>query len=287
MELTAESALPHNGNQRGPNNATIKPDARVPPILVFLHVPRSGGTALHNALSAHFPPGQICPERMNQLPKIPPREMAGYRLFSGHYRFEQLELTPQPRLAVTVLREPRQRLVPLYRHWRRHAPWMAEGNPGLWLAQTLPLAAFLRSERLEVVEAFDNNLARQLAGNCHARGPGYYTRILPDERTALDHMDIVPLACRNLLQFDAVGFQGSLDAVLAHVSQRMGWPSHAALPLTNASSQPDPGLEALPEEEVPPEAWPELNRLTRLDRMVWDFALQRARGAPLLIPGAG
>jgi hypothetical protein len=287
MGLTAGPPSRDNALRTDLKNAIMLPGASFPEILVFLHVPRSGGTALHNAFSSHFPPDRICPERMNRLQRVPQHALAHYRLFSGHYRFEQLAVTPQPRLMVTVLREPRQRLVSLYRHWRRHSAMLAEGNPGLRLARSLPLAEFLRSDRLEVVEAFDNNLARQLAGNCHARGPGYFTRITPDERTPLDHMDIVPLACRNLLQFEAVGFQSSLDVLLAYVSQRMGWPPPASLPLTNASSRPDPELEGLPEEDIPPDALPELNRLTRLDRMVWDFALRRARGQPLLLPGAG
>lgn len=264
----------------------VNPDASLPVNLVFLHVPRSGGTALHEAFAAHFPPEQVCPERMNRLELLPREELARYRLFSGHYRFEHLALLPAPRLAVTVLREPRQRLVSLYRHWRRHAPELAAGHPGLLLARALPLAEFLRSRELEVVEAFDNSLARQLAGNCRARAPGYYTRIERDDRLPLDLMSIVPTACRNLLSFDAVGFQGGLDSLFALVSQRMGWPPRAALPLTNASSQPDWGLEGLPPEEVPPEALAELNRVTRLDRMVWDFALGKARGQPLWLPRA-
>lgn len=224
---------------------------------------------------------------MNRLDQVPRWKLGSYRLFSGHHRFEHLALMPRPRLAITVLREPRQRLVSLYRHWRRHAAALAEGNPGLRLARALPLAEFLRSREREVVEAFDNSLARQLAGNCHARAPGHYTRIEPEERLPLGLMDIVPPACLHLLQFDAVGFQTGLDEMLAYVSRRMGWPPPVALPLTNASSRPDPGLEALPEEAIPPEALPELNRLTRLDRMVWDFALGRARGKPLWLPGAG
>jgi len=266
------------------DNGMINSNIQVPAILVFVHVPRSGGTALHNAFSAHFSPWEICPERMNRLHRVPRHAMVDYSMFSGHYRFEQIALTPEPRLAVTVLREPRERLVSLYRHWRRHSPAFAQGNPGLRLARTLPLAEFLRSEELEVVEAFDNSLARQLAGNSHARGPGYFSTIEPESMVAQDYMDLVPAACRNLLQFDAVGFQSNLDLMHAHVSERMGWPPPAPLPLTNASSQADPELAALPAQEVPPEALPELNRLTRLDRMVWDFALKRAGGQPLWLP---
>lgn len=254
--------------------------------LAFLHIPRSGGTALHAAFSAHFTAEQICPERMNRLETVPRWMLVSYRLYSGHYRFEHLALVPRPRLAVTVLREPRQRLVSLYRHWRRHSAALAEANPGLRLARALPLVEFLRSEELEVVEAFDNSLARQLAGDCRARAPGYYTRFDWEDRAPLDLMAIVPPACRNLLQFDAVGFQSKLDAMLSFVSQRMGWPPPTALPLTNASSQPDLGLEGLPEEDIPPDALPELNRLTRMDRMVWDFALGQARGQRLWLPGA-
>lgn len=250
---------------------------RAPPaILVFLHLPRTGGTALHEALSARHAPDEICPVRMNRLEEMPTEDFARYRLFSGHYRFEHLALMPAPRLAVTVLREPRARIVSLWRHWRRHWPKLAEGNEGLRLAQGLDLRDFLRSTHREVLEAFDNAMARQLAGDCRARAPGLYTRWAWKDMAPLAEEEIVEAACRNLASFDLVGFTGALDPLHAALSERMGWPAPPPLPRRNTHDQEEWGVHAVPAEPIPPEAVAELDRVTRLDRLVWDFALAGA-----------
>jgi hypothetical protein len=253
-------------------------------ILVLLHVPRTGGTSLHQAFSLRFAPEEICPERLNRLDSLPAEELARYRLFSGHHRFEHLALMPAPRLAVTVLREPRARLVSLYRHWRRHWPALAEGNEGLRLARALPLAGFLRSGHIEVVEAFDNAMARQLAGDCRARAPGHYTRWAWEDMTPVAEEAIVEAACRNLERLDAVGLAGALDALHGFVATRMGWMVRGPLPRLNGQDQAAWGLEALPREEVPADAMEEVARMTRLDQRVWEFARARAGAAGLWRP---
>jgi hypothetical protein len=254
-------------------------------ILVLLHVPRTGGTSLHQAFSARFAPEEICPERMNRLETLPAEEVARHRLFSGHHRFEHLALMPAPRLAVTVLREPRARLVSLYRHWRRHWAELAEGHEGLRLAQALSLREFLRCDHIEVAEAFDNAMARQLAGDCRARAPGRYTPWAWEDMTPVPEEAIVAAACRNLERLDAVGFADALDALHGFVAARMGWTVHGPLPRLNGQDQPAWGVHALPREELPPEAMEEIERMTRLDRQLWEFARARAAGAPLWRPG--
>jgi hypothetical protein len=255
-----------------------------PAILVLLHVPRTGGTTLHQAFSERFAPGEICPERMNRLDTLPAEEVARHRLFSGHHRFEHLALMPAPRLAVTVLREPRARLVSLYRHWRRHWAELAEGQEGLRLARGLSLRDFLHSEHIEVAEAFDNAMARQLAGDCRARAPGRYTPWAWEDRRPVADEAIVEAACRHLATLDAVGFAGALDALHGFVATRMGWSVHGPLPRLNGQDQPAWGVDALPREDAPPEAMEAIERMTRLDRQVWEFARARAGGAALWRP---
>ncbi len=254
------------------------------PVLVFLHVPRSGGTTLHEAFVAHFPEAEICRERMNRLERLPPTEIAASRLFSGHYRFEHLALLPSPRLSVTVLREPRERLYSLYHHWRRHWADQPSEARGLRHARELPLADFLRSELMDVTDAFDNAMARQLAGDSRARGPGLYTRWAWADRAPVAEADIVAAACRNLMAFDAVGFTESLDALHGFVSDRMGWPSPSPLPRRNAMNEAAWGVHPATPEPLSWEALELLKHLTRLDRQVWDFARARMGADGLMRP---
>lgn len=253
-----------------------------PAILVFLHLPRTGGTALHEALSARHAPGEICPARMNRLEEVPAAELARHRLFSGHYRFEHLALVPRPHLAVTLLREPRARVVSLHRHWRRHWPALARDNAGLRLAQAHGLRDFLRLADMEVAEAFDNAMARQLAGDCRARAPGHYTGWAWHDTAPVEDDAIVEAACRNLARLDLVGF--APDALHAALCARMGWPAPAPLPRRNAHDQEAWGVHAVPAEPIAPEAEAELDRVTRLDRRVWEHALARAGGQAVWEP---
>ncbi|UPY37452.1 sulfotransferase family 2 domain-containing protein [Sediminicoccus sp. KRV36] len=263
-----------------PNGETSQPR------LVFLHVPRSGGTTLHEAFAAKFTDSEICRERMNRLERVGSAELGTYHLFSGHYRFEHLALIPPPRLAVTVLREPRARLFSLYHHWRRHWADLAREDRGLRHAQQLDLIDFLRSPDIAVVEAFDNAMARQLAGDSRARAPGTYTRWAWADQRPLAEAEIVAAACRNLMALDAIGFTRSLDALHGFVCRRMGWPLPQPLPRRNAMMEAAWGVHPAKPERLSDEVVEALNHLTRLDRQVWDFARIQAGAEGLFRPTA-
>ena len=60
--------------------------------LVFMHIPKTGGTSLHEVLVAQFKPGEICPERFNHLREWASSDLAKFRLFSGHFDFDSISL---------------------------------------------------------------------------------------------------------------------------------------------------------------------------------------------------
>ena len=89
--------------------------------VVFLHIPKTAGTAVHLALAGLFPPGEICPERHPpEFDRAPDEGLRGFRLFSGHFYWDQVARVPAPRVVFTFLREPRERLLSLYYFFRAH-----------------------------------------------------------------------------------------------------------------------------------------------------------------------
>lgn len=93
------------------------------PRLVFLHIPKCGGTTLHSILARHFAPDDICPERFNGLRARRIEELAGFSFFSGHHDLESCRaLFGQQNRIVTLLREPRARLISLYYFLTIHRP---------------------------------------------------------------------------------------------------------------------------------------------------------------------
>ncbi len=88
--------------------------------VAFLHIPKTGGTALHRFLTGQFREDEICPERSNLLGACGSESLARYRLFSGHFDRMTVDRLPTPIVKITLLRNPRDRIISLYRFWRSH-----------------------------------------------------------------------------------------------------------------------------------------------------------------------
>jgi hypothetical protein len=246
--------------------------------LVFLHVPRTGGTTLHETFSAAFQPADCCPDRFSTLDRIPPARLARYRLFSGHYRFDQLAFIPEPRFLLTILRDPRARILSLYRFWRRHRPEAIEIHDmvGPRIARARGLLDFLHSEEPIVMDAIDNTMACQIMGDARPLGGGRFGTREEGSRHSLVPAAIVAGACEALLTFDCVGFTETLDAAYRQTAQVLHLPL-APLPRLNHRDMVDTMTEAVEDEPVTPAIMARLMRLTWLDAQVLRFAREDPR----------
>lgn len=114
------------------------------PRLVFLHIPKCGGTTLHAALAQHFNPEQTCPERFNGLRARRLEELAAFSFFSGHFDLESCQaLFGRDVRIVTLLREPRARLISLYYFLTIHRPGVELATTGMVsLARSTDAEAF-------------------------------------------------------------------------------------------------------------------------------------------------
>ena len=245
-----------------------------PPRLIFLHLPRTGGTSLHEALSPLFSPAECCPERFPNLEWMPRAELLRYRFFSGHYRFDELALIPHPRFLCTVLRDPRARILSLYRFWRRHRSEVVEKHQlvGPKMARSLDLLDFLNCRVPVVRNAIDNAIACTLAGRVHPMEDGHFAMWnKAGVNTPLRPADIVTVACEALLAFDAVGFTETLPALHGHMTRVTGLP-FTPLPHLNGRDQPEEKLEDIADQPITREIALRLQRLTRLDVQVVAFA---------------
>ena len=162
--------------------------------LGILHVPKCGGSAVRSALAqlpscyagplyydpAHFGSDELrrsIPEP-NRSTIVGPAALAqvvqSHRLVIGHYSAPSLTAAGCDVLAVQV-REPRSRVLSLYRFWQALSPGERAGWGG-WGSDLVtkadrPLAEFLRSP--EVWPAVDNALSRQLLSGRMASGPAH------------------------------------------------------------------------------------------------------------------
>ena len=90
--------------------------------VVFLHIPKTAGQTIHNALvKAVGGVEYVSPVRTHTQAPNGPQMPAGYRLYSGHIDWDELGNLPQDRFVFSVLREPRERIASFYLYLLKEA----------------------------------------------------------------------------------------------------------------------------------------------------------------------
>lgn len=83
--------------------------------IVFLHIPKTGGTSLAAALKRNFRPEQVV--GTSDLAAVGGTDGPG--LVHGHFLFDAEQIDRLGGTPVTVLRHPVDRVISLYYYWRR------------------------------------------------------------------------------------------------------------------------------------------------------------------------
>ncbi|SFN44606.1 Sulfotransferase family protein [Roseovarius lutimaris] len=83
--------------------------------VVFLHIPKTAGQTIHQALvGAVGGPEHVSPVRTHTQAPNGSQMPGGFRLYSGHIDWVELEKLPQDRFVFSVLRDPRERIASFY-----------------------------------------------------------------------------------------------------------------------------------------------------------------------------
>ncbi len=113
---------------------------------VFIHAQKTGGTSLQNMLADTFGDRNVYRENADTLYRRSPAELAQYTVFAGHFDFASVAYIPRRnRRLFTFLREPRQRLLSLYRFLRAHEPGSPAFKGRKEIANRLDAVEFFRS----------------------------------------------------------------------------------------------------------------------------------------------
>lgn len=148
------------------------------PVLIFLHILKTGGITLGNLLQRHYadkerfatyPTEKYPYGRIALFKTWTPAERAQIRLLYGHLPFGYHDLFSSPATYVTVLRDPVERVISRYFHDRR--------EPNNQLHTEIQAGMDLKSYVRYLAEAaqMDNLQTRIISGNWENRGHGACT----------------------------------------------------------------------------------------------------------------
>lgn len=220
-----------------------------------------------------LPDARLCPERLQFLDRFTTNDLKQYNLFSGHFYRDQINCIPAPKIVFTLLREPRLRLLSLYRFFRVHT-WemIAEiektgaGSPRK--AKENSLCGYLRQRDAEVRFYVDNAITRHLIGRSHFDVNGEFLR--SDE-------EAFQLAIESLRSMNAFFVAEQYSQAVPYLRAILGLELPDVLPRDNRTEslneaagfdRPDPVV-------VDEETAVEIQRCIRIDKRVYDWSIEQ------------
>jgi hypothetical protein len=178
--------------------------------LIFLHLPKSGGSTLTTLLRWQYRnlhPSEIVPfdtavRTFEEFGRLPFEQRAHLKLLVGHFAYGVHGSIPKPCSYITIVREPVQRVVSVYRYV------LSAPHPPLHetLTSSISLEDYVGSEIH--ADQPENALTRQLAGR--------------DEDDDLTTSDL-EIAKGNLRNCRAAGLSEAFDESVTLFKRILGW----------------------------------------------------------------
>ncbi|MDQ6632935.1 MAG: sulfotransferase family 2 domain-containing protein [Verrucomicrobiota bacterium] len=224
--------------------------------LIFLHIPKAGGSTLTRIIAQNYPgesrflivpDSEFSPENFR---KFPDEQKRKYRAVTGHCVFGIHKYIPQPTTYITMLRDPVARVISNFHHVRR--------TPEHPLHQKVNSAKMTLEDYVTsgINPQLDNGQVRQLSGVEISSEFGNCTSEMLTE------------AQENLVQFFSVtALMEKFDESLILLQQSFGW--------KNISYQKLNVSPTSPPEAMSPESLKKIKECNLFDIELYRFAAQR------------
>ncbi len=198
----------------------------------FLHIPKTAGTSVTNALQAAFPKDHtLTPYQVNNVRKHPREIYLHAELLYGHFTHDVYgkRLPRQPNFIFTFLRDPVQHYVSLYFHLKLDPTFTYTTRLTEEKSFAEDIHAFARDNSIEDFLRSPNS---HLFDNFQTR---YLVRGLSSDFVGNSDTQLLPIAQRLLLDLPCFGLTERFDESLVLLESVMGLAGNLRLHRDNKS----------------------------------------------------
>ncbi|MEO5561406.1 MAG: Wzt carbohydrate-binding domain-containing protein [Dokdonella sp.] len=221
--------------------------------ILFLHLPKTAGTALRNLFARHLGEDQVSKNLNMRLEEALGR-YSDFRAICGHLHAEQGQTLPRERVSITVLRDPIDRFLS-YFYFRK---FDAQNHAVDRRVLSLDIDQYI--DELADGDLVDLNLQTALL---YPLGTQSLTILSWPERVAAAQVALDDI--------DFVGIHSEIDDFVSMIAARMGWAGDKALDRVNVTSR------RVAPDQLAPASRRKLDELLQYDRLVYEHAVERFR----------
>lgn len=238
--------------------------------IIFIHIAKTAGRSVNDVLRQAYGANAVCDCGPSDLPDLGAAPQ--HRVYSGHFSLPAARRAFGPGFHFTFLRDPIERLVSHYYHFKNFSDVMIADNPGaFWFIpdiKRMTLHQFLVSEMDPLPFHVDNHLTRYFLG------PEFFDGMAPVSIRGLPYarrMAVARHALEAMYSLDYLGFTGSIERSIEELLALLGLGGvPIEVPRLNTGSY-QRFLDRHPLDE---DVLMELLRNTEIDRLLYARALE-------------
>lgn len=197
------------------NKVSVRKETKGEQVVVFLHIPKAGGTTLHDILMDQYPEIRHLSSNgfktLDEIRGFSDEEKEGIGVIRGHMNFGVHELLSKPCVYFTMLRDPVERILSHYYYVARDPrhPLYDE-----YVSKKMGLKDFIVS-----ITENDNGQTRAFAGVAD------YLALFRRAEVPFGNCgrDVLETAKENLESFAVVGMTERFDETLILLKRILGW----------------------------------------------------------------